>query len=157
MKKLTVLVLMFFISFFACTTHNKILNPDKKESSKLKLNSKINFYTGGTFAEIKERAINENKLIFIDFTADWCAPCNLMEEVVYSYRELYEKINNNFISYQVEVEKDYVPTIALMYGVRSLPTILFLDSIGNVLVKKEGSADIQTILNLSEEAIGKSR
>lgn len=158
MKKAVIFICLFFVSFSACAPSNKIAKPqENKISSQTKSNSNVHFYTGGTLTEVIERAKNENKLVFIDFTADWCAPCKLMEDEVYTYKELYNKINNNFISYQIDIEKDNGPNLAFLYGVKTLPTLLYLDTRGRVLIKKEGSADIQTMLNLSQEAIDKSR
>jgi hypothetical protein len=34
----------------------------------------IDFHEGQTFAELKELAKEENKLIFIDFYTTWCGP-----------------------------------------------------------------------------------
>ena len=118
-------------------------------------NDNIKFYYGGTLTEVIDRAKEKDKLVFIDMIADWCAPCKLMEDEVYTYQPLYEFMNKNFISYRLDIEKDNGPNIAFLYNVKTLPTLLFLDTNGRILVKKEGSVDITTFMDLANQALSK--
>ena len=133
------------------TTKNNTDNTTKQHCQK----ENIQFYYGGTLTEVIERAENEGKLVFLDMTADWCAPCKLMEDEVYTYQPLYDFMNAKFISYRLDVEKENGPNIAFLYNVRSLPTILFLDTKGRTLVRNEGSVDITTFMNLAKKALAK--
>lgn len=40
----------------------------------------------GTFKQALQKAKKENKLLFIDGYADWCAPCKKMEKTCFSGR-----------------------------------------------------------------------
>nr|MCK4930249.1 thioredoxin [Nanoarchaeota archaeon] len=56
----------------------------------------------------------------IDFHADWCGPCKIMEPV-------FEKLSNEFKNINFfKVNVDNNQKIAAIYAVRSIPTIVFL-------------------------------
>lgn len=122
-----------------------------------KKNDPIEFYYGGTMNEIMEKAKEENKLIFVDMTADWCAPCKVMDEEVYTYKPLYDFVNEKFISYRLDVDNSTDHYLAFLYNVKTVPTIMFLDQTGRVLVKKESSVGISDFMELAKEALNKSQ
>ena len=138
----------------SCKTSKKnVDNITKQHRQK----NNIQFYYGGTLTEVIDRAKDEGKLVFLDMMADWCAPCKMMEDEVYTYQPLYDFMNAKFVSYRLDVEKENGPNIAFLYNVRSLPTILFLDTKGRTLVRNEGSVDITTFMNLAKKALAKAK
>jgi thioredoxin len=58
-----------------------------------------------------------NELMMVDFWAEWCAPCRAIAPTL---EEL------------VQVNVDEQPALAARYGIRSIPTILFVKG-GQVL------------------------
>lgn len=57
--------------------------------------------------------------VLVDFYADWCAPCRMIEPIV-------EEIADEFEG-RVEIRKadlDNMPKIAARFGVRSIPTLM---------------------------------
>jgi len=77
----------------------------------------------------------------VDFYADWCGPCQVMKPV-------FEKISKevkgvNFFKANV----DACPETASLYGIRSIPTILFM---------KDGK-EVDRVLGVVHEADFKSR
>lgn len=63
--------------------------------------------------------INHNGLVVVDFYADWCVPCKLVEKILV---ELSKNYNGNLKIVKVNVEKTMVSS---MFGVSSLPTLIF--------------------------------
>ena len=56
----------------------------------------------------------------IDFYAEWCGPCKMMEPV-------FDKLSNEFKDiYFFKANVDNNQKIASVYAVRSIPTIIFL-------------------------------
>ena len=106
---------------------------------------------------VLEIAKTENKLVFVDFYTTWCLPCNLMDEDVFTDKELSKFLNDNFINYKVDAEKGNGANLSVLYQIIAYPTLLFLDAEGNVLTRKIGAAYQTEMSQLAEEAIAKSK
>ncbi|MBL7818678.1 MAG: carboxypeptidase-like regulatory domain-containing protein [Saprospiraceae bacterium] len=87
----------------------------------------------GSFAEAKELAAKENKLIFIDVYTDWCKPCKQMDMEAFNNPEIAELMNAFFVNYKADAEKSG-RNIATNYSVEAYPTTLVVDSKG-VLIR----------------------
>lgn len=59
----------------------------------------------------------QGDLVIVDFYADWCGPCQMLAPVLEQFdKELPVKI--------VKINTDFVPEIARMFRVMSIPTLL---------------------------------
>ncbi|KAK9245084.1 thioredoxin-like protein [Lipomyces tetrasporus] len=63
-------------------------------------------------------AINEDKIVVIDFYAAWCGPCKVIAPKVHAFSE--EFTNAEF--YKVDV--DEVSEVASEVGIRAMPTFM---------------------------------
>lgn len=61
------------------------------------------------------------KPTFVDFWADWCAPCRMIAP---SFEKLADKYGNEFNFAKVDV--DEAPELAAQFGIRSIPTLLLV-------------------------------
>lgn len=77
------------------------------------------------------------KLIY--FSAPWCGPCKqlgpIMEEV--AQQATVQKVN-----------VDTSPELASYYGVRSIPTVVLVDGMGNEVLRKVGFNPKQVYLDM---------
>ena len=80
-------------------------------------------------------AKSQGKPVMIDFYADWCGWCKKLDSDTYSDPKV-NAASEKFICVKINAEKE--PVIAGKYGVSGYPTIIFLDSNGNVLQKNPG-------------------
>ena len=145
----------FTIGFFAIS----MLFACNKQASKSlgSLNSyAFDFKDAQNLTEVIDASVLEGKLVFLDVYTDWCLPCKMMDEDVFSDKELGDFFNENFISYKVNAEKGKGSQIAELYQVPGYPTLLFLDNKGRILVKKIGVAYHDELRSLAESAISKS-
>lgn len=75
-----------------------------------------------TTDKFKEEVLGHKGKVFVDFYADWCAPCKVTEPII---EELAGEMND--IKF-VKVDVDTNPDLASQYSVFSIPTfILFKD------------------------------
>jgi len=69
----------------------------------------------------KEWIYEGNKPCIIDFYADWCGPCKLIAPIM---KELAATYKDEVVFYKIDV--DVENELAAIFGVSSIPTILFV-------------------------------
>jgi thiol:disulfide interchange protein len=114
----------------------------------------INFFHG-TFAEAKAKAAKENKLIFMDAYTVWCGPCKWMAANTFTDAAVGEYFNKYFVNMKVDMERGEGRTLARQYAVRAYPTLLFIDSKGDVKHRAMGAKRAGDFLALGKKAVDK--
>lgn len=99
-----------------------------------KSSSEIKWYTNLDSA-IKE-AQNTNKQIFVVFSASWCPACQQLESETLVDDNVKQKISQNYVAVKIDVDTN--PELSSKYGIYSIPTIVFMNSNGEVIKKIEG-------------------
>ena len=108
--------------------------------------SNVNWYHSLEDAQKIARATN--KLILVDFWADWCGPCKKMDSDVWSKDEIKE-LSDNFIP--VKIDFDTQKQLVARYGVKAIPMILILDAYGEVIYSSIGYKDKDHMKKILEE------
>lgn len=93
-----------------------------------------------------ETLINENKIVFIDFWADWCAPCKQFSVIYEQISERFPQIK--FAKVNIEAEQD----LADFFEIRSIPHLMVFKE-GIVIYSNAGSMPASTLNELVEQAI----
>jgi len=74
-----------------------------------------------------------NKIVIIDCSAVWCGPCKWFSPI---FEQLQKEFKMDFIFTKVDV--DEARDIAVNFGIRAVPTTLFIKG-GNIIKKVEGA------------------
>ncbi|MBQ2744823.1 MAG: thioredoxin [Lachnospiraceae bacterium] len=96
--------------------------------------------------EYNNEIINSEKLVLIDFFAEWCGPCKMLAPVI-------EQVAGEHTDIEVvKVNVDEVPELAQMYSVASIPTLVFLKN-GELVKEHVGFANKAEISNMIAECM----
>ncbi len=92
-----------------------------------------------TDSNFQQEALGQDKVAVVDFWAEWCGPCRLVGPVI---EELAGEYGQKATIGKLNV--DHNPSVSMQYGVRSIPTILFIKN-GQVVDKQVGAASKATL------------
>lgn len=87
-----------------------------------------------TDTNFEEQALGSDKVVMVDFWAEWCGPCRVVGPIV-------EEIANDYEGQAIvgKVNVDFNPEVSMRYGIRNIPTILFIKD-GEIVDKQVGAA-----------------
>ena len=105
------------------------------------------------FSEGLQKAKQEDKPVMVDFYADWCGPCRMMDQITYEDEKVIEEVMKNFVPVKVDV--DVEQTLAYQFGIYSIPTIVYLDENGNEVYRTVGYRSVSQILADMNEALSR--
>ncbi len=112
--------------------------------------SGIIFENGLSWEQIQEKANRENKHIFVDCYATWCAPCKRMDKEVYPSVRVGEYFSDKFISIKIQMDSTSFDSKEVInwystacqfknqYNITSFPTYLFFSPTGKIVNKYMG-------------------
>jgi len=77
--------------------------------------------------------MKSDKLVVVDFWAEWCGPCRLIGPIIH---ELAEEYGDKVVFGKVDVDNQ--GTLAGQFGIRNIPTVLFIKD-GKIADKQVGA------------------
>lgn len=84
-------------------------------------------------AQAIDQAKKDRKHILVDVYADWCGWCKKMDATTFKDQEVADFIDRNMIALKINSEHGQGKAFAQKYGVKGLPTMVYLDHQGGLV------------------------
>ncbi len=97
-----------------------------------------------------DEEIKKDKLVVVDFWAEWCMPCRMLTPIL-------EKLEKEYADVEfAKLNTDENPNVAFRYGIFSIPTVLMFYR-GEVVNSFVGAMPESVVRREIEKAIEKIR
>ncbi len=81
------------------------------------------------------QAVSEDRLVFVEFFAEWCIACKALEELVLTEFAVQSALKDYVV---VKIDTDEYADVATEYQVVGMPTLIVLNSNGDELYRSVG-------------------
>lgn len=109
----------------------------------------IQFFEG-TWDEALAKAKKENKPIFLDVYASWCAPCKLLKQKTFPDAQVGKYYNENFINVTLDGEKGDGIKVAKELNVQAYPSLFILNYSGEAVAYYPGYLQAKEFIELGK-------
>ena len=92
-----------------------------------------------TDSNFDELVLKSDKPVVVDFWAEWCGPCKMIGPLINEMSKDYE--GKALVG---KVNEDQNANVSAQFGVRSIPTVLFIKN-GEVVDKSVGAVPKSTL------------
>ncbi|MYF56907.1 thioredoxin fold domain-containing protein [Candidatus Poribacteria bacterium] len=83
-----------------------------------------------------ETAVQENRLVMLDFYATWCGACNELDHKTFSDQRVVDRLED-YVTVKLDFSAKSDKTLTEKYGIRGLPVVIFMDGDGNIYERIE--------------------
>ena len=98
-----------------------------------------------TSTNFDSEVLQSDKIVLVDFYADWCEPCKVFSPILEDVADDYDYVKVVKVNVDEEVE------LAQKYGIISLPTLLVVKN-GKVVDRSTGTLEKIYVLDMIREA-----
>jgi len=84
-------------------------------------------------SNFEEVVLKSEKLVIIDFWAEWCGPCRMITPII---EEISKEYAGRVLAAKVDVDSN--PGISSKLGIRNIPTVMFFKD-GEMVDKQVGA------------------
>jgi thioredoxin 1 len=88
-----------------------------------------------------EVVLKSDKLVMVDFWAEWCGPCRMIAPAV---EEISKEFEGKVVVAKCDVDSSTV--VAAKFGIRNIPTVLFFKN-GKLADKQVGAVPKNNFVN----------
>lgn len=81
----------------------------------------------------QSQARDNDKIILLFFTANWCVPCRIMKREVFADREVTQIVNSQIVPVMIDIDEPKHKGLLEKYNIGTTPITIFTDTEGKVL------------------------
>ncbi len=118
--------------------------------------AQVKFETASTDA-IREMAVRQGKLVFIDLYASWCPPCRMMERHVFSRKEVGAFMDERFVAAKYDTDQATGADLMKRYGQGAIPLYLIFDTEGRLLGRIQGASSPEEFMQSIRTILGRRK
>jgi thiol-disulfide isomerase/thioredoxin len=98
-----------------------------------------NIHGSAILSAAQNSARESGKNIFVNYTADWCLPCQIFKEQVLADSKVNNLLASNFIVITADYDETASKSMYADYAIACMPTLHVLDKEGEVLTELSGT------------------
>jgi thioredoxin 1 len=91
--------------------------------------------------DFDEIVIKSEKPVIVDFWAEWCGPCRMIEPIM---EEISREFDGKAVVVKCDVDNN--PQVTAKYSIRNIPTVLFFKN-GKIADKQVGAVPKNSFVN----------
>lgn len=158
MKNVLLLILLSSLMLTGCNKKisrkkTKTTTTTKTVKEKSVAMKGVQFMMNPSYKNVMAQAKAENKPVLLDFYTTWCAPCKWLDKDVFELDVVADLLNKNFINVKVDAEKGEGPSLAQKFSVGGFPTLVYLNSDGDVVEKQLGMTTATNVMNQAKRVM----
>ena len=95
-------------------------------------------------SNFEEVVLKSDKPVIIDFWAEWCGPCRMVDPII---KEISKEYEGKVLVVKVDVDSN--PGISSKLGIRNIPTVMFYKN-GKMVDKQVGAVPKSNLISKLE-------
>ena len=94
----------------------------------------------------QKTAAEQDKLVLLHFSADWCRPCKQLETFVFRSPLVVKALNEKVVP--VHIDTDIHPELVKQFSIEEIPTDVVVTTKGRVVSKRKSPKDISNYVRM---------
>src|SRR5579862_5803611 len=109
-------------------------------------------FSNVTLEQGLQMAKADNKLVMVDFYADWCGPCKMLDAKTWSDATVQTWLQDKTVPLKINVDK--APELAGQYKIQGIPALVFIAPDGAEVGRLVGFHEPSQFLKKAGDLVG---